>query len=175
MATFHTIEHKQNGILSNQREERKVSRQISQLDFKIPKFNRFHRFCFPFGGWFPKRLQSICFHSGKTVDEVLKVQSVATIQKVCRGIFQASFRQLSTRLDIYNLVASAAPDIQERIIAEVKALKADGQELYKRKRKMDDDEKDEKEAKRKKLSDAAFQVTGIAGTEMDIDSDQSTR
>lgn len=105
----------------------------------------------------------------------MKSQSVATIREVCRGNFQASFKQLSTRLNIYNLIASAASDVQERIIAQVDNLKADGQELYKRKRKTDDEGKGEKGGKRTKHTDAVFQAAETPGTEMDLDLDQTVQ
>ena len=106
----------------------------------------------------------------------MESQLVATLQRVCRENFQASFKQLSTRLNIYNLIASAALDIQERIIAQVDILKGDGQELYKRKRKPDnDEEKGEKERKRKKHMDSVIEIAETPGIEMDIDSDQTNQ
>ncbi len=75
------------------------------------------------------------------------------------------------RLNIYNLIAS---DIQERIIAQVDILKGDGQELYKCKRKPDnDEEKGGKERKRKKHMDSIIEIAETPGIEMDINSDQT--
>lgn len=106
----------------------------------------------------------------------MKAQSVATIRKVCLGIFRATFKQLSTRLDIYNLIASAAPSVQERIIAEVEILKARGQELYKCKRKLEDDGEAERRGKKMKHPDVIpVQTAGTPDTEMEIEHDQITR
>jgi hypothetical protein len=56
----------------------------------------------------------------------MKTQSAATIRKILRKYFQARSNLLSSRLNIYKTIASAAPEVQEEVIAEVCTLNAEG-------------------------------------------------
>ena len=78
---------------------------------------------------------------------------------------------LSLRINIYKFIASAAPEIQEKIIAEVYTLNAEGLGKYKHKRKLDVAAEDGRKMKKQRVVDQDFQVMEAPGMEMDTELD----